>query len=51
MIRTPVEKLFTFTVGEEALREFGENVDALRSRVAPHRFRSLSVLEEMRRVQ
>ena len=51
VIRTPVEKLFTFTVGEEALREFGENVDALRSRVAPHRFRSLSVLEEMRRVQ
>ena len=51
VVRTPVEKLFTFTVGEEALREFGENVDALRSQVAPHRFRALSVLEEMRRVQ
>ena len=51
VVRTPVEKLFTFTVGEAALREFAANVDALRIQVAPHHFRALSVLEEMRRVQ
>jgi len=51
VVRTPVEKLFTFTVGETALREFAANVDALRAQVAPHHFRALSVLEEMRRVQ
>ena len=51
VVRTPVEKLFTFTVGETSLREFAANVDALRSQVAPHHFRALSVLEEMRRVQ
>lgn len=51
VVQTPVEKLFTFTVRETALREFAANVDALRQQVAPHHFRALSVLEEMQRVQ
>ena len=43
----PLEKLFTFNVSEEILRELGRNVDASLKKYADRKFHSLEILEMM----
>ena len=43
----PLEKLFTFKVSEEILRELGRNVDASLKKYADRKFHSLEILEMM----
>lgn len=44
----PLEKLYTFTVSEEILKELGENVDASLYRYVDRQLHSLEVLKMMR---
>ncbi len=47
VLETPVMKLYTFTLKEEVLSEFADNVDRLLRGVIPHNFRSLEILKTL----
>ncbi len=47
--RSPVEKLYTFTLTEPVMKEFTELVTALAGRVVDKRFKSLEMLDEITR--
>lgn len=45
---TPIEKLYTFTVSEEVLRELSRECDIYRKKYIGHKFKSLEILENCR---
>ncbi len=48
VVASPIEKLYTFTLSEPVLREFGECVETSRNRYVEKDFRSLRILEALR---
>ena len=47
IVRTPLQKLFTFSVSEAVLDEMAEVQDAIRRRTIDSRLRSLEILDQM----
>jgi DNA repair protein RecO (recombination protein O) len=46
--QTPVERLYTFTVSDEVLKELAGECGIYRSRYIGHKFKSLEILENCR---
>lgn len=47
IVNTPVEKLYTFTVSEEVLKELSEIAKEYRKRFIDRKFKSLEILQDM----
>lgn len=47
IVGTPVEKLYTFTVTDNVLKEIGEIADNFRKRFVDRKFKSLEILNEI----
>ncbi|SFG38696.1 DNA repair protein RecO [Oribacterium sp. WCC10] len=48
VLGTPVMKLYTFTLKDEVMYEFSQNIDMLLKGVMPHNFRSLEILKTLK---
>ena len=48
VLASELRKLYNFSLTEQVLREFSENVDLLLREVLPYRFKSLEILESIR---
>ena len=47
IVGTPVEKLYTFTLSDEVLKELGKVMERYLDVYVDHRFKSLEILEQL----